>query len=667
MSPDVNPMDVLNDLPVGNKNTPAAAQDEPAQTNHFGRPQRSLLSTLRMRRGWSEGSLTDYDDPSHPELKDTELLCQLLYGIRERGEKIVVLPDYDMDGITSGVLGWAGLAELGFDVELYVPDHRRGHDVAPEALDELVARHPGVQAVITCDGGVNSHPGIQRGVDLGLTMLVTDHHVQLPIGPSPAAVVVDPERIDEDYPHPGICGAFVLWQCLDAFARRFAPHKVDDIRLLRLFAGIGTVSDVMPLLYENRQIVRDSVSLAKLLWHPVSLADLTTEYDIESSLMMKLLRTAEHSWQFLSAFEGFALCLQVFREPGNPRPVIDAITQEPALDDKGEPVLVQGSPKLRRGADISEEFYGFYLAPAFNSVRRVDGDMAEPFGAFTASTKDQKLAHIQAVVSMNEERKEATAYYMDRLHEIDQPFAPWAWLTDAPGGMLGLMASNLMNESGLPTIVVNNPADPSEYRGGSARTPHWFPLISTMTPQGFTAVGHENACGVQMADLDELERFVEALRTSSEEIWETAQQSGSLEEANKPDLVIGGVGNDGSLDDGDELLALCMALETMRPFGHAFPPVTAELIVDLSQCSIGVLGSTGEHMRIVLPNGLKLVWWSSTEHLADLQELSRSPIPGQSIIRLRAKLSLHEYMGNVSVQATIENIVPDDDEEGVVF
>lgn len=661
MSSDVNPMEVLANLPLGNKND-QVADETPATTNPFGRNRRSLLSTLRMRRGWTEQSMAEIDDPRHPELKDTELLCQILYGIRERGEKIVVLPDYDMDGITSGVLGWAGLAELGFDVELYIPDHRRGHDIAPEALDELVARHPGAQAVITCDGGVNSHPGIQRGVDLGLTMLVTDHHVQLPIGPSPAAVVVDPERIDEDYPHPGICGAFVLWQCLDAFARRYAPEKIDDIRLLRLFAGIGTVSDVMPLLYENRQIVRDSVAMARLLWHPVSSADLTTEYDIECSMMMRLLRTAPHSWQFLSAFEGFALCLQVFREPGSPRPVIDPITQEQALDDRGEPLTVQGSPKLRRGADISEEFYGYYLAPAFNSVRRVDGDMAEPFGAFTAATKDEKLAHIRAVIDMNDERKDATAIFMDQLYDIDQPFAPWAWLTDAPSGMLGLMASNLMNETGMPTIVVSNPDDPQAPRGGSARTPHWFPLISTMTPHGFTAIGHENACGVRMADLDELERFVEQLRISAEQTLSEAQQNGSIEEANRPDLVIGGVDGDGSLDDGDELLALCMALESMRPFGHAFPPVTAELVVDLSQCSIGVLGSTGEHMRIILPNGLKLVWWSSTEHMADLVELSRSPIPGNSIIRLRAALSLNEFMGNVSVQATIEGIISDDQE-----
>ena len=227
----------------------------------------SLFGLLRESLGWTDEYIAEINDPYYPELKDIGLMVDALHEIRSSGRRIVVLPDFDMDGVTSGVLGYAGLAELGFNVGLYVPDYRRGHDIQPEAVDELVAQFPGVSAVITCDGGVNSHAGIGRGKQLGLTMLVTDHHMQLDHG-SPADVIVNPMRIDEDYPHPGICGAFVLWQVLAAYARRYAPHKSRDIDLLKLFAGIGTVSDVMPLLYENRQLVRDSLAIARMLYVP---------------------------------------------------------------------------------------------------------------------------------------------------------------------------------------------------------------------------------------------------------------------------------------------------------------------------------------------------------------------------------------------------------------
>src|SRR5699024_8325141 len=101
-------------------------------------------------------------------------------------------------------------------------------------------------------------------------------------------------------------------------------------------------------------------------------------------------------------------------------------------------------------------------------------------------------------------------------------------------------------------------------------------------------IGHENACGVRMGDTAELERFVETMERRAEEIWNEKSQDGSLEEVNRPDLVLGESADaDGSLNDGEDLLSLVLAVDSMRPFGHAFPPITAELIVDLSQCHIG--------------------------------------------------------------------------------
>lgn len=619
----------------------------------------SLFTALRESLGWTDDWLAEINDPSYPNLKDLDLMIEALHTLRESGDLLVVLPDFDMDGVTSGVLGYAGLAELGFNVGLYVPDYRRGHDVSPAAVDELVTQFPGVRAIITCDGGVNSHAGIGRGKELGLTMLVTDHHMQLD-DLSPADVLVDPMRIDEDYPHPGICGAFVLWQVLAAYARRHAPHKSRDIDLLRLFAGIGTVSDVMPLLYENRQIVRDSLAITKMLYVPLPSADMATEYDIEQSTLMTLLRSGSHSEPFVSAFEGMAVALRAFREHGPLMPVLDDQGEQQVSDD-GEPVFERKPGKLRKVSMLNEEFYAFYLAPAFNAIRRVGGSMHDAFGVFTAQGADAKLEHAKAVLDCNELRKVWTEEYMQELLNRPQPLAPWIWETTAPTGMMGLLASRLMSETGRPVVVVGEQPDPAAPRGGSARAPMWFTIISTMTAAGFTAIGHEQACGVRMRDAGEMKAFAAHLRDVVELTWSIKQLDGSLASADTPALILGaGENSAGSLSNADDLLDMALTLEDARPFGHAFPVPEFDLVVDLALCRVDIIGADKTHLRLVTQSGLKLLWWGAAELADDLRDRACSPLPQDGVVRLRAKLSINEFQGIESPQFTIERMIEED-------
>ena len=621
---------------------------------------RSLFEMLRERRGWTSDYLYKINDPSYGTLKDLDALVEELHGVRSRGEQIVVLPDFDMDGVTSGTLMWAGLAELGLDVRLYVPDYRRGHDVTPEAVEEAHALFPLATTMITTDSGVNSHAGIGRGKELGLRMLVTDHHVQLD-NLSPADVIVDPERIDEDYAHPGICGAFVAYQVLEAYARKYAPERSTSIRLLRLFAGIGTVSDVMPMFYENRQVVRDSLSVARMLYHSIPSADLVTEYDVETTVLMRVLRSdPSHAPEFVSAFEGFAIAMQAFREHGPLVPVIDRETGEPQYDELGEPVLKRSQGKLRSMADLTEEFYGFYLSPAFNSIRRANGSMHDAFGVFTASSPEQKRLHAEAVIDCNERRKKESAEWLELVHQEEQPLASHGvYFTDAPTGMLGLMASALMRDEDRPVVVVRRPEDPSGPVGGSARSPFWFPIITTMTALGYHAVGHENACGVSAQGLDGITLFAEAMSSEAARILAEKTLSGEVSESIDADLVLGPLDRcDAALADPEELLFLAQGIESVRPYGHGFPRPEVEMIVDLSRCSIQTLGSDESHLKIVLPIGVKLLWWGEAGRKPSLEELADSPIPGESLVSFRVTLGINVFMGTTSVQAVIEQAKP---------
>lgn len=623
----------------------------------------SLFQVVKKNKGWTEEYLDEINDPAHDELQNIDVMVEELRRIQQTGEQIVVVPDFDMDGVTSGVIAWAGLNELGFDARLHIPDYRRGHEITPEAVQDVRVEFPNATAILTTDAGINSHAGIAEARKLGLRTLVTDHHVELAPG-SNADVAVNPAGIGETYAHPGICGAHVIHQVLTAYAGRFAQHKASAIGLLRLFAGIGTVSDVMPLLFENRKMVRDALSVARLLYVPIPPDDVR-RYDVEEAILMILLRNNDHHPAFVGVFEGFALLMKAFRE--HRIPMLDQ-NGDPVLDGRGKPRLTPG--RLLSSSELTEEFIGFQLAPVFNAVRRIEGNIADAFGVFTAPTAEEKYAHATVLLDGNEQRKKQSAQHLHRLwaevekgDPVAQPLqACGVYFTDAPAGMLGLLAASVMSRTGRPTIVVRRPDDPDGPISGSARSPEWFPVISTLVPLGYTAVGHEHACGIHAADRDELFRLAVDLHHEAQASNARAVASGELERAGTADLILGPTPDaHAGLVSVDALKELAEDLGSLRPFGHGFERPVIELIVDLARCGMSTLGASDQHLRLVLPIGLKVLWWNAAQHLLILRQLAKSAIPGGSLLRLRVTLSTNTFRGEQSVQAVVDRVIGTDD------
>ena len=621
--------------------------------------RQSLFQRLRENRGWTDEFLVDINDSSHEELQNVERMVDELDTIRKLGEQIVVVPDFDMDGVTSGVIAYTGLCELGFDAELYVPDYRRGHDITIETIREIRELFPHAKAIITTDAGINSRDGIAEARRLGLRTLVTDHHLELAPG-SNADVAVNPARMSETYEHPGICGAHVILQVLTAYADAHAWDKRASIHYLRLFAGIGTVSDVMPLLFENRQLVRDSLSIARLLHMPIP-PDSLEPYEIEEAILMRVLRRGRHHAAFVGAFEGFALLMKAYRE--HRRPLIDARGAQ-ILDWRGKPSLAPG--KLLHPSELTEDFWGFHLAPAFNAVRRIEGDMNDAFGVFLASTPDEKYAHACAILDGNERRKELSATYFSTLwSEVQggdrnaQPLEQYGvYLTDAPTGMLGLLANEVMNRTGYPTVVARRPLTANEPISGSARSPEWFPIITTLGARGHTAIGHENACGVKADNWAEFVQVAFDLRQEAKALREKALQSGALAGSKTADLVLGVASDaDALLASVDDLRELAADINRQGPYGQGFERPTIDLVIELSKCSIGTMGANDQHLRLVLPIGLKLLWWNAAGHLLVLQQLARDTTPGSGLLRVRVSLGVNRFRGEETVQAVVERIV----------
>lgn len=165
-------------------------------------------------------------------------------------ETIAVFGDFDADGVTGCALLTQALRELGAHVLPYLP-HRvdEGHGLNAEALADLA--HRGATLLVTVDCGISSPREVAQGRELGLDVIVTDHHTPLPSLPE-AVAVVDPRHPDARYPCPDLTGAGMAFKLAQAlYQRQGRPWPASLVQL----AAIGTVADLAPLAGENRYLV----------------------------------------------------------------------------------------------------------------------------------------------------------------------------------------------------------------------------------------------------------------------------------------------------------------------------------------------------------------------------------------------------------------------------
>ena len=169
----------------------------------------------------------------------------------EQGKKIAVFGDYDVDGVTSTCVMTRVLRSLGADVRHYIPDRlSAGYGLSMGAMDRLA--QDGIGLIVTVDSGVSAFEEIARARELGMEVVVTDHHEcreELP----DANAVVNPKRADSIYPFAELAGVGVAFKLASALAgdgqQRAVLEQYADL------VALGTVADVMPLVGENRIIV----------------------------------------------------------------------------------------------------------------------------------------------------------------------------------------------------------------------------------------------------------------------------------------------------------------------------------------------------------------------------------------------------------------------------
>ena len=226
-----------------------------------------LLATILVNRDiieqgqikkFLEPKRNDFYDPY--QMPDMEIAVERIMKAIENEEKIIIYGDYDVDGITSVTVLKSFLEERGIKVGEYIPNRlEEGYGLNKKAIDKIVK--DGNQLMITVDCGISAIEEVDYANQLGIETIITDHHE--PGNELPKAIaVVDAKRKDNKYPFRNLAGVGVVFKLIQALGMRMGLAEKEYLKYLDIVC-IGTISDIVPLVDENRVIVKLGLKLVE--------------------------------------------------------------------------------------------------------------------------------------------------------------------------------------------------------------------------------------------------------------------------------------------------------------------------------------------------------------------------------------------------------------------
>ena len=382
------------------------------------------------------------------DLPDIESAADRLREAIRRKERILVWGDFDVDGQTSAALLTASLRELGADVRAHLPNRfTEGHGIHLPTLE----RHfrTGVDLLLTCDTGVGAHDAVALAAKQGVDVIITDHHA-LPDKLPEALAVVNPRRLAEGHPLRELPGVGVAYKLIEALDADVAAQHVDLVAL-------GMVSDVMPLLGENRYLLQTGLSQLR----------------------------------------------------DNPRPGVRAIMRQAGIN----------------AHTLDESDIGFGIAPRLNALGRID-DANPAIELLTTSDHKRAMTLAAGLEDANARRRFlSNQVYAAAIRQLEeQPhLLEYAALVlhhhEWHSGVIGIVASRLVEEFGLPTVLLASPED--ELARGSARSVAGLDIMAALTrTRGLlrTFGGHSMAAGMSLPE-HSISDFRRALSRAARRTW----------------------------------------------------------------------------------------------------------------------------------------------------
>ena len=247
----------------------APPSDAAAQTALQAAGYGALFSRVLAARGvktpqQAHSLLAEQAELSDPyRLKDMDKAVERIRQAIENEESIVIFGDYDVDGVSATAILYECLSNQGAHVRCKLPSRDGGgYGLNAETVRSLAAK--GYKLVITVDNGITAVAEADCAAELGLDLVITDHHLPGETLPR-AAAVVDPNRADDESPCKSLCGAGVAFK-LCAALEDCAPG--DLLEMFGELAALGTIADMMPLQGENRTMVKYGIEILRKQFRP---------------------------------------------------------------------------------------------------------------------------------------------------------------------------------------------------------------------------------------------------------------------------------------------------------------------------------------------------------------------------------------------------------------
>lgn len=397
------------------------------------------------------GTLKDLPD-AH-QMKDLDLLVDILVEKIKNHKKICVIGDYDVDGVMSSFMLRQALFMAHADFDVKIPERiRDGYGLNVRLVEE--AKKEQTDTILTCDNGIAAIEEIAYAKEQGMTVLVTDHH-QVPFTEengrkterkSMADAVVNPHQNGCAYPYKELCGAGVVYAVVTALYERLGLPEEKANELLE-FAAMATVCDVMPLTGVNRILVKEGIKRI---------------HNTKNTGMQALIQAA-------------------------------GITPE----------------------QIDTYHFGFVLGPCVNATGRLK-TAEQALELFSTEDKEEADRLAATLVSLNNERKEMTKQGVEegkRLVEsggCEKDAVLVLYLPDVHESIAGLIAGRIREEYARPVFVLTKGEEGVK---GSGRSTEVYSMYEQMCRCGelFTRFGgHPMAAGLSLPE-ENVTRFRERI------------------------------------------------------------------------------------------------------------------------------------------------------------
>ena len=376
-----------------------------------------LLCKLMVNRDIiDENIINSYINPvykylhSPKTMKDVVIAVDIIKRKIQENKKIRIIGDYDVDGIISVFILYTALKKCGANVDYEIPDRiKDGYGINENIVK--VAYDEGVDTIITCDNGISAIDQIQYAKDLGLTVIVTDHHdvpfieedgVRTFLS-SQADAIINPKQIECEYKFKSICGAGVAFKLMEALYEEIGMDKEECYKLIE-FVAIATVCDVVDLIDENRIFVKNG---------------------------LEMLNNSKNIG-------------------------INALKKACGLEDK----------------EITAYHLGFVIGPCLNASGRLDS--AKKGLELLLMEDDEEAKNLaQEIVDLNDARKHMTKEGVDRainiidITDINNDNILVVYIPDIHESLAGIVAGRVKEKYNKPTIILTKSEEGVK---GSARS-----------------------------------------------------------------------------------------------------------------------------------------------------------------------------------------------------